>query len=396
MKGTKARRHGGTKGNVTKLRRIAVITGTRAEYGLLRSTMMALKTHLNIELQLVVTGSHLVPRFGHTVDEIIADGWQINACVPMQHGDDGPLDQTEGLARGTAGIANFLHGSKTDIVVVLGDRIEALAGALAAITTGRVLAHIHGGDLAAGDFDDAIRHSITKLAHLHFPATAESSRRIVRMGEPEGRVFLVGAPGLDDIHRLIPSRARDSNSHEGRKQALVLQHPCGRNRQTEYKVMDTILAAAQAEHLDVTCLYPNTDRGHQGILDAIDAYSLGAKNGEFRVVPTMPRDEFLLAMHDTDVLVGNSSSGIIEAASIGTPAVNVGLRQAGRQVSGNAVIHCAESLSSIRAAIQRALRKRKTSHKSTPYGDGRAGERIAKTLARIPLDDSLRRKLNAY
>ncbi|MEE9211172.1 MAG: UDP-N-acetylglucosamine 2-epimerase, partial [Phycisphaeraceae bacterium] len=166
-----------------RIRRVAVITGTRADYGLLRSTMAAIQTHRRLRLQVVVTGMHLLHKFGHTVDQIARDGWRVDARVKMQTGDDSPLDQAAGLSRGVLGIAKFLEQAKSEIVLVLGDRIEAMAGALAAVTTGRIVAHIHAGDVAPGDFDDSLRHAITKLAHVHLTATRCAARRVVRMGE---------------------------------------------------------------------------------------------------------------------------------------------------------------------------------------------------------------------
>jgi GDP/UDP-N,N'-diacetylbacillosamine 2-epimerase (hydrolysing) len=401
------RDEGAKKRRQSKRRRIALITGTRAEYGLLKSTMTALQKRPNATLQLVVTGSHLLSKFGHTIDEIAADGWHIDARIPMQRGDDDELDQAKGLARGVAGIAGFLHESKTDVVVVLGDRIEAMAGALAAITTGRVLAHIHGGDLAAGDFDDTLRHSITKLAHLHFPATREAAERIIRLGEATWRVHAVGAPGLDRIKELLAENSKritdvsctSRNPLPNRseiKHAIILQHPCGRSAATERAAMAGILKAVDAEGYHATCIYPNTDRGHEGIIDAITAHAARASNGDFRVVPSLPQDDFLLAMHMSTVLVGNSSSGIIEAASVGTPAINIGKRQSGRQVGGDNVIHCTESVHAIRQALRRAATSKKGTDRSTVYGDGHAGERIAKVLARVSLNEKTRRKLNAY
>lgn len=386
------KRRAGTK---TK-RRIAIVTGTRAEYGLLCSTMKALAKYPHVQLQIVVTGSHLLRRFGQTIDQIRSDGWTIDVTVPMQKGDDGPLDQAQGLARGVRGIAAFLDQAMSDVVVVLGDRIEAMAGALAAVTTGRVLAHIHGGDLAAGDVDDSLRHAITKLAHLHLPATRESARRIIRMGEPSWRVKVVGAPGLDDIVRWNskirgPHGKRNSTS----RQALVVHHPCGRSAETERRAMSAVLEAVRQEELHALCLYPCTDRGHCGILDAIRKRSEHCLNGEFRVAPSLPRPEFLQAMKESCVMVGNSSSGIIEAASLGTPAVNVGPRQTGRQPSGPSVIHCGESVAEIRAAIRKAVRLRPIRHRNA-YGDGRAGRRIAAILTSIPLNARLRAKLNSY
>lgn len=386
------------------VRRIAVITGSRAEYGLLRSTMEALARRRNVELQVVVTGSHLLPRFGETVHEIIADGWSVAARIPMQTGDGEPLDQARGLARGVSGIAEFLESASADMVVVLGDRIEAMAGALAAVTTGRVLAHIHGGDLAEGDFDDSLRHAITKLAHLHFPATSQAARRIVRMGEDQWRVHTVGAPGLDRINELWESttwrkasvRSSKFARSAGRSRvALIVQHPCGRSAAIEQSVMNNILKSVRKSGMRALCLYPNTDRGHEGILHAIECHAAVA-NGDFRVVPSLHRDDFLLALRDADLLVGNSSSGIIESGSLGTPAINIGPRQTGRQACGPGVIHCRESLRAIQAAVRKALNRKTPIPRTNLYGDGKSGIRIARVLAQVPLNRKLTTKLNSF
>lgn len=372
---------------------MAIVTGTRAEYGLLRSTIAAVRKHPKLRLQLVVTGMHLLRKFGHTIDQIQRDGVPIDARVRMQKGDDGPLDQAQGLGRGLSGIAAFCEHARTDIVVVLGDRIEAMAGALAAVTTGRILAHIHGGDVAAGDFDDSLRHAITKLAHVHFTATKSATGRVLGMGEEEHRVHCVGAVGLD---RLVEIAA----AHRGRtaksKRALIIQHAYGRSADRERRTMNAVLKAAAAAGLTRTILYPNSDRGHTGILAAIRTHQDGSANGEVRVIRSLDRDDYLSELIESDVLVGNSSSGIIESATAGTPAVDVGARQRGREPSGRSVVHAEESLASIREAIARALKKRPKIGGPTIYGSGRAGARIADRLARVPLTDEFRRKAMSY
>ena len=372
----------------SRVRRVAVVTGTRAEYGLLVPVMRAVAAHRSLELQTVVTGMHLLRTFGSTEREIVRDGWSIDARVPMQRGDDSPLDQARGLSRGIAGISAFLHDSDTDVVVVLGDRIEAMAGALASVTTGRLLAHIHGGDLAPGDIDESLRHAITKLAHLHLAATRSAARRILRMGESADRVHCVGAPGLDGLLPLVEAAPQ---RHGGG--VLILHHACGRSAAVENRVMTTILRASAATGLRQTIIYPNSDRGHRGIIDAIEAHS---RRSPVRVVRSLAREAYLLELIAADVLVGNSSSGIIEAASAGTPVVNIGPRQAGRERSGSSVIDAGESATAVRAAIQRALAKRTISGRRTAYGDGNAGKRIARHLAVLPLDSSFRQKVNAF
>jgi len=369
-----------------------VITGTRAEYGVLRSTLEAIRAHPRLELQLVVTGMHLLRKFGHTVDDIISDGWPVAARVPMQSGTDDPGDHAVGLSRGVAGMARYFERAETDIVVVLGDRIEAMAGALAAVTTGRVLAHIHGGDVALGDFDESLRHAITKLAHVHLTATRESMRRVLRLGEPAEHVYCVGAPGLDRLRAL---RAEAPPKRPSGK-ALVVQHAYGRPAAVEEKVASAVLQAVADVGLKRLIIYPNSDRGHRGVLRAINRHARAHRSDAVQVFRSLPRDDYLRALISVDVLVGNSSSGIIEAPFVGTPAVNVGQRQAGRQVGGPAVVHAGESLGAVRAALRSALRTRARQRGRGVYGDGTVGARIADILARLRLSRERLRKRMTY
>lgn len=371
-------------------RRVAVVTGTRAEYGLLRSTLNAIQKHPRLTLQLVVTGMHLLRRFGNTVRLIEADGWRIDAKVRMQKGNDEVVDQAAGLARGIDGMSRYFVREKTDVVVVLGDRIEALAGALGGFTTGCLVAHIHGGDVAPGDFDNTIRDTITRLAHVHFPATRAASERIAALGEEDSRVHVVGAPGLDE---LLPFVQRSRKLREPSGFALVVQHPCGRAPVEEGCVMEAVLDAVADAGLRRLILYPNTDRGHSGILAAIGRHRGTHAGEEVRVVPSLAREEYLKELFSAEVIVGNSSSGIIEAATAGTPAVNVGERQAGRERSGRFVFDAKESRSSVRAAIAKALRARPKPGEATVYGDGRAGERIASILGSLDLQALRRPKI---
>jgi GDP/UDP-N,N'-diacetylbacillosamine 2-epimerase (hydrolysing) len=385
-------------------RRVAVITGTRAEYGVLRSVMQAIDGEPSLSLQVVVTGAHLLRKFGHTVDEVEGDGWPIAARIPMQAGTDHPLDQAQGLARGVAGIARFLERAATDIVVVLGDRIEALAGALAAVTTGRVLAHIHGGDVAPGDFDDGLRHAITKLAHVHFAATRRAARRIIRMGERPEHVYVVGAPGLDRLRELI---AEEPVARARPGLALIVQHPCGRPPAVEERAMTALLRAVRSLGLRRLILYPNTDRGHSGILWAIRRHlrespdrgragGVRAASPAVQVVRSLPRDDYLRALLQAAVLVGNSSSGIIEAPLARTSSVNVGMRQAGREPGGSSIVHAKDSEGSIREALHRALRNHARLGGRSVYGDGRAGQRIARILSKLRLTLDLVKKQIRY
>jgi len=391
-------------GGRRKTRRVAIVTGTRAEYGLLRSVMQAIDSSGSLQLQTIVTGMHLLKNFGHTVRDIQRDGFAIDARIPMQRGDDSAADQALGLSRGVAGIAKALEKNKTDIVVVLGDRIEAMAGALAAVTTGRLLAHIHGGDLAPGDFDDSLRHAITKLAHVHFPATKSSARRIIKMGESADRVHVVGAPGLDDLRSIAEEYKRRGdgrgsgrgNGRGGEKRALIVYHSCGRSAAHEKRIMASILRAVDRAKLSATCVYPNTDRGNAGVIEAIEKHAARVDPCRFRVARSLARDVFLRELIEADVLVGNSSCGIIEAATAGTASLDIGPRQEGREVSGKSVVHVGESFDAISAGLSRALRKRPVIGARSVYGDGCAGRLIAKCLARVPISRAYVRKLNSY
>lgn len=388
MRGAKAQRHEGTNAR----RRIAVITGGRSDYGLLQSTIRAVSEHPRLQLQLVATGTHLLKKFGSTVRDIGRDGFRIDARVPMQRGDDDPKDQANGLARGIAGISAFLDRSDSDIVVVLGDRIEAMAGALAGATTGRFVAHIHGGDVAPGDFDEGLRHAITKLAHLHLAASEPARRRILQMGEESRRVKVVGAPGLDRIRELRSSKFEVRSS---KTTALIVLHPCGRTAKNERKTMANLLTAVGSLGLDAVCVHPNSDRGHSGILAAIDDHQRRPPPGRFRVVRSLPRDEFLSELIRADVLVGNSSSGMIEAATAGTPAVNIGDRQKGRDCDERFVIHSDESAAAIQRAIRRALTLRPVMGQAPRKNHNSTGMLIAKHLAAMPLTEAYRRKIFA-
>lgn len=369
------------------------MTGTRAEYGLLRSVLAAIDKHPALDLQVIITGMHLLRRFGNTAREVRAAGWPIIAEVRMQRATDDPLDHADGLARGVKGIATAVEAARSDAVVVLGDRVEAMAGALAATTTGRVLGHIHGGDVARGDFDEAFRHAITKLAHLHFTATQSATRRVIRMGEASERVFCVGAPGLDDLRVVL---AETSSENGAVRYALVAQHAYGRDSKTERRAAQAVLDAVAACGLRRVVICPNSDRGHQGVFRAIEQHQACSAPEDVVVHRSLERAEYLRQLIGARVLVGNSSSGLIEAPLAGTPVVNVGGRQAGRESGGRGVLQADEQEAAIRAAIQRCLEMRLRRGGASVYGDGRGGERIARILAETALDRSLRTKLITY
>lgn len=379
-------------------RRICFVTGTRAEFGLMRSTLRGITRQPSLRLQLIVTGMHLDRAHGRSVDAIRREGWRIDASVPWLQGAT-----SSGAARSTgramAGLADAFERLGSDVVLVVGDRVEAFAAAAAAHVGGRAVAHIHGGDRALGQVDDSLRHAITKLAHIHFPATAASARRIGRLGEDRWRIHAVGAPGIDGMTRQAASPQDVASVFPGlqpRQYALLVHHPATPDESAEQRAAATVLRATLAVGFDrLVVVAPNNDPGSGGILRRWDSIPADHPRVAFR--RDLPRSVFLGLLRDAAVLVGNSSSGIIEAASFGTPAVDVGPRQAGRERSGN-VIHVPLSASEIRHALAAIWRKGRPVRFGgrNVYGGEGAGERIAEVLARLSVDDRLLRKLIAY
>ncbi len=364
-------------------RTVAVITGTRSEFGLLEPVMQAIAhsgvnnpaSRDRLKLQVVVTGTHLTHG---TWRDIRRAGYAIDAKVVMQRRNAvGRHADVAALARGVAGLGKVFAASKPDVVLVLGDRIEALAGALAASVGGIYVAHLHGGDRAAGVADEAMRHAISKLAHLHFPATARSQQRLIRMGEPRERVFCVGSPAAHGLGQLQP--AHDAPD------LIVVQHPIGASDDDERCWMDQTLAATKG--FSRLVMASNSDPGSGGIRRAL-------RSSRVKVIDHLPRAEFLSVLAGAQAIVGNSSAGLIEAAVLGRPCVNVGPRQDGREKPGN-VIDCGYGQRSVRVAIRKALSLdlRRMRH---PYGDGHTGQRIAHLLSTLDLTEVPTHKRNAY
>lgn len=374
------------------MRRICFVTGTRAEFGLMVTTLRAIQARGDLALQLVVTGMHLSPAHGRTIDDIRRDGWRIDRVVEWPAGD---LAAATGVAM--AGLAGAFAVLDPEIVLVVGDRVEAFAAASAGAIGGRIVAHVHGGDRAQGQADDALRHAITKLAHLHLAATPGSAARIVRLGEDAWRVHTVGAPGIDGIvETASPSDAigREFGVEPGRFALLVL-HPTRDDDAAEHATAACLLDATLGAGLPrVVIIHPNNDPGHAGISRCWEA-----RSGDGRIVARrdVPRPQFLGLLRDAAFLVGNSSSGIIEAASFGTPVIDVGPRQLGRERSGN-VVAVADDPAALLPAIASAWRGgdvRKWEGVNV-YGGTGTGARIAGILASARLDETMRRKLIAY
>ncbi|MFA9477289.1 UDP-N-acetylglucosamine 2-epimerase [Phycisphaerales bacterium AB-hyl4] len=379
-------------------RTIAVVTGTRAELGLLAPVMHAIKQQAKLRLRVVVAGLHLTTGTWRSVQ---ADwGLSIDAKVSMQQrGQSGREADVAAIGRGVTGFGRTFAEVQPSVVLVLGDRVEAFAAATAASIGGIHVAHIHGGDRAEGVADEAMRHAISKLAHLHYPATALSRRRLLRMGESTEHVVRVGSPAVDELLQQQRKLRRDP------KHLIVMQHPVGGSTAEEKRWMKQTLAAAdafareQSGNTDVLIFDPNADPGSDGIQQAINERipnrtPRGGQAGRYHNWRYLPRGGFLAKLHHSIAIVGNSSAGLIESAVLKVPCVNIGPRQSGRERTGN-VIDCDYGKANVLAALRQAsqLDLRRLRH---PYGQGDTAQRIAHHLANVDLAAISLNKRNAY
>lgn len=369
-------------------RRVAIVTGSRAEFGLLRPVMHAVHAHPDLDLLVIAAGSHLIQP-ALTFRDVKAE-FLVADSVPMQiAGRTGRAEDADAVGRGISRFVRAFRALAPDWVVVLGDRIEAFAAASAASIGGWPLAHLHGGDRAEGIADEAMRHAITKLANLHLPATAQSAERLIRMGERPDFVRTIGSSAIDDLH-AIPPLPEAAFEELGRPDTLLLLHPVGRSDELEEAVASEVISALTGRQ--VLALHPNFDAGRAGILRALAVSGL-------KTVEHLPRARFvglLKRLAKDGLLVGNSSSGLIEAAGLGVRVVDIGPRQNGRERPVNVVHAASESAESVRTALAgaAALAPSAADH---PYGAGRAGVLAAQAFAEIdPSDPRLLRKRCVY
>jgi UDP-hydrolysing UDP-N-acetyl-D-glucosamine 2-epimerase len=339
-------------------RRICIVTGTRAEYGLLYWLMRTINDAPDLDLQTVVTAMHLEHAFGHTVDLIRRDGFKIDAEVPMQLTSDAPAAIAKSTGLGLIGLAEAFERLHPDIVVLLGDRFEALAAATAASLLRIPIAHIHGGEISEGAIDDAFRHAITKLSHLHFVAAEPFRQRVIQMGESPDQVFTVGAPGLDNLTRLeLADRAQLADRLAidlARPLFLVTYHPATLDQENPLRAVEELLAALDRfPEAALLVTKANADAGGRAINDRFEAY-VAVQPQRAVLVAALGQEFYLAALKEAEVVIGNSSSGIIEAPAVGTPTVNLGIRQKGRARAAS-VLDCIEQRDQIEAAIRRAL-----------------------------------------
>jgi GDP/UDP-N,N'-diacetylbacillosamine 2-epimerase (hydrolysing) len=379
-------------------RRVCVVTGSRAEYGLLYWLMKEIQASPAMALQVVATGMHLSPEFGLTYRTIEEDGFRIDAKVEMLLSSDTTVGIAKSMGLGTIGFADAFERLRPDIVVLLGDRFEIFSAAQAALVARIPIAHLHGGETTEGAIDEAFRHAITKMAHLHFTATEEYRARVIQLGENPERVFNVGAAGIDNIKRLkLLDRAeleRALDFRLGAGNLLVTFHPVTLEHASAGRQFGELLAALDGlagVHLIFT--KPNADTDGRVISAMIDDY-VARNRSTAAAYTSLGQLRYLSAMRFVDGVVGNSSSGIIEAPSFGIGTVNIGDRQKGR-VKAASVIDCEPNRTSIGEALgclyaadfRDALRQ-----VVSPYGEGPVAPEIAKVLATHPLEGILKKR----
>ena len=371
-------------------RRICVVTGSRADYGLLHPLMDALRSADDFELQVIVTGMHLAPEFGSTYQLIEQDGFTLDARVDMLLSSDTPAGVAKSVGLGVIGFADALAGLQPDLVLVLGDRFEILAAVQAALFARIPVAHIAGGDLTEGAVDDAIRHSITKMAHLHFVTNSDAAQRVRQLGEDPRRIFNVGSPGVDNLLRTMRLNRAQLEAALGLcfqpRNLLVTFHPSTLEATPAAAQLHELFAALDTLGADTGLIFtkPNADMGGRELGRRIDEFvSARAHAAAFT---SLGNQRYYSLIAEVDAVVGNSSSGLYEVPSFGKPTVNIGDRQKGR-LRAASVIDCAPERTAIRAAIDTAYTL-DCGDVVNPYGDGQSVARILAVL-REPFDAAM-------
>jgi UDP-hydrolysing UDP-N-acetyl-D-glucosamine 2-epimerase len=378
-----------------KRTKICVVTGSRAEYGLLYWVLRDLRDDPDFELQLVVTGMHLAPEFGSTVDDIVADGFAIARRVEMLLSSDTRGGVAKSLGLGVIGMSDAFDELRPDVVLVLGDRYEMLAVAQACLMHGVPLAHIAGGDTSEGAFDESIRHAITKMAHVHLVTNDESARRVRQLGEDPARVHVVGSPGLDHLRRrpLLERAALEQalGAPLAARNLLVTFHPVTLGAGSGLDQLGELLAALDTLGDDTAVFFtrPNADPGGRAFAAQLDAWA-AARPGRVHNYASLGQLRYLSLMAQVDAVVGNSSSGLYEAPSLHVPTVDIGERQRGRLAAAS-VLQCEPERAAIAATIRRAL-ELDCSAAVNPYGDGHSAARIVDVLRKLPPRDTLLKK----
>lgn len=362
--------------------KICVLTGTRADYGLLKELLYRLKSNEMVELDLLVTGSHLSNSFGNTQQEIQNDGFYTYSKLRIPIDDDTKAGMAKATGTAICVFSEYFASNLPDVLVVLGDRYEALSAVIAARMMGISVAHISGGDVTEGVIDDSIRHSITKMSQIHFPGCEQSRKRIIQMGEQPDTVLNVGEPGVENCLKtkyMTRQEFAESISFTGALQdySIVTYHPVTMEKNTGVAQVEELISAMGAiPNMNYIVTMANADAGGRAINNLwIEA---GKKRNNWLVVSSLGVRRYISAMHYAKIVIGNSSSGIVEAPSMGIPTVNIGDRQKGRMVA-ESVINCKPDRNDIELSIRTALTKEfqeKAKHIISPFGDGTTSAKI--------------------
>lgn len=373
--------------------RIAVVTGTRADYGILYWPIRRLKEAPGMDLQIIATGSHLSSAFGMTVNDILRDGFEVDARVEMLVDAQSPTAVSRSFGLAAMGLADAYDRLRPDLVMVLGDRYEILAAASAAMLMRLPIAHLCGGDVTEGANDDVMRHAITKMAHIHFPSNAQSADRILQMGEAADRVHAVGSPALDHLRHMAFLSREEFCAELGlpadRPLAMVTMHPETLLPEGGFEQLEALLAVLAARpDLGIILTGANADADGTRFNHRLTEFAAATPNTIFRM--SLGQRLYFNALKHCAVMLGNSSSGLYEAPSFALPAVNVGDRQAGR-LRGPNVIDCAATAEAMGSALDRALTAPRPPAEN-PYGDGFAAERIVSVLSAVDDPQALLRK----
>ena len=381
------------------MKKVCVVTGTRAEYGLLRWVIEGIQQSPVLDLQLIATGMHLSPEFGLTVNAIEADGYHVDRKVEMLLSSDTAVGITKSMGLGMIGFADALAELKPDLMLVLGDRYEIFAAASAAMIARVPIAHLHGGETTQGAFDESIRHSITKMSHLHFVAAEEYRQRVIQLGEQPEHVFKVGGLGIDSIHRLqLLSRDELQEALDFRflqRNLLVTFHPVTLECNTGTEQMKELLAAL-SELSDTGLIFtmPNADTEGRALFRQIQEFC--EKHPQAKAYTSLGQLRYLSCMRHVDAVAGNSSSGLLEAPSFNLGTINIGDRQKGR-LKAASVVDCDPLSKTISNAIKHIFSPQFQDNLLTvanPYGNGGASKAIVKILESCSLNDILKKRFN--
>jgi GDP/UDP-N,N'-diacetylbacillosamine 2-epimerase (hydrolysing) len=377
-------------------RKICVVTGTRAEYGLLRWVMQGIKDDPALDLQVVATGMHLSPEFGLTYRQIEQDGFRIDRKVEMLVSSDTSVGISKSMGLGVLGFADALSDLKPDLIILLGDRFEIFSVAVAAMAARIPVAHLHGGEATEGLIDEAIRHSITKLSHLHFVAAEEYRQRVIQLGEQPDRVFLVGGLGIDNIKRLsLLDRKQLELSIDfsfKKKNLLITFHPVTLEKETATDQMAELLSAlSELQDTGLIFTLPNADTDGRKLIEMVDTFVANHSNA--RAYTSLGQLRYLSCIAQVDGVVGNSSSGLIEVPCFKKGTINIGDRQRGR-LQASSVINSEPNKLAIRIALQRIYSdefQMTLKEVRNPYGEGGASEKIVATIKDAKLDGILKK-----